>query len=701
MKRRLTALVSAALIVFSAAACTTGSSSDDGTTASKGKNNVVVAEKGYTEKTITTTKKGEINEVTVPYERQKLVEKQVTEEVTKEDPNKDSSKEQNTAGTGYSPDEVVSLSINNSKAVSKNWLGLNSVYQGFIFIPDATKLGRSYNQKMLERELKRIDEMDISLIRSYFEPSYAYVGGNVNDASSWDFSKKNPNMMYLYQWLDALKERNIVVALNMGWSAGDLYNEHTSISVNNPFYGCRFSDVVSGYAYWYAESLKWIIDKYGYTNVQYTVNLTEPLYYEYSAQKRQELNYRADISVENKVYAKNPAMKGVPMYMAKIGEKDYVCNAKTCYSKEMDEDYNYIHSFPDFYDITTGAKVNLTKKQKLTARLYTTWDMWLVIIKAADKKAKANGIRKKVQFVGPDVAFGGTIHMSYEKGVLTGKTPEMKPEDDIQWWIDHADDVIDVYSFHYYLPHWPGIGATQSATFYDDNYYMYKMYFDRFMEAVKPTGKAMWFDEFNYNTDTGENRQHYDDIVAENPLNPGQLAQATVAMMNSGIETGLTWQLFDTVWPYREGSGDEFVSGIHVIGMAPAMCKSSVPYISYYGFTLLTKYCGMMGSKTFYGESSDGVNLSMVEYQKKGKTYRSIIVVNTNVTERPVDITLSKSLGGVKMYRYLYNPFEVMADSSATMIDADICFKGTKNELRDVVPALSFAIYSTEYHVDN
>ncbi len=685
MKKRLIAIVLAVVMLFATAACASKTSGKKD--ASSLKSEKFTPDKAYTEKTVTNTQKGEEVKEEVPYDHQKVVTVTNVEEVFKDE--------------GFTEDDLINVSVDNSKAVQTNWMGLNAVYQGFIFIPDTTKLGRTYTQKMIDRELQRIDEMDITLLRSYFEPSYSYIGGDVTDPHSWDFSKSNPKMRYLYQWIEALQQRNVIVALNMGWSLTDLSggNAHTACSAENPFYKATYSQAIKGYAYWYSESLKWIVKTYGYTNVKYTFNYTEPLYYDYSFKSRVEYPYTADPDVTALVVSHNPSAAGKTLYMAKIGDAKYVCDRKTCYNG-TDEDGYKIPSFPNFYDIKTGKKHDLTEADKCTARVYTGWDMWLDAVGAANDKCKADGTRSLVKFVGPDVANGNKIHMSVEKSVKTGKSVDMNIEDDINWWINHANHILDVYSFHYYLPSWPGVGRG-TATIYDVDYDLITDYYDRYVKAVKKTGKPFWFDEFNYNIDTGENRQHYDDIYAENPINPDKLAEATIAMMNTGVQTGLLWQLFDTVWPYRDGSGDEFVSGIHVIGMAPAMCKSSIPFISYYGFTLLTKYCGMSGSTVYKGEGQNDVMLSMTKYKKNGKTYQSVIVLNMNFTEKPVDIKFAKSLGGAKMYRYLYNPYEVEADSSATMIDADTCFTGVKDRLQDVIPAFSFAIYSTEYHVNN
>ena len=173
-----------------------------------------------------------------------------------------------------------------------------------------------------------------------------------------------------------------------------------------------------------------------------------------------------------------------------------------------------------------------------------------------------------------------------------------------------------------------------------------------------------------------------------------QVAQTVIAAMNSGVNSALYWQLFEIVWPNRVDTGGEFREGIHILGTAPSLYESAIPYKLYYGFSLIAKYAGEFGSKTYYGEGEKGVCCSMVEYKKDGKTYQNVIVVNTTSLEQKISINFQKNIGK-NMYRYMFDPLKTVPNTAAEMIKTDKGFKNVTNLLQDTIPAASIVVYST------
>ncbi|MCQ2449810.1 MAG: GDSL-type esterase/lipase family protein, partial [Clostridia bacterium] len=303
------------------------------------------------------------------------------------------------------------------------------------------------------------------------------------------------------------------------------------------------------------------------------------------------------------------------------------------------------------------------------------WVDYLKLVDSADSALKTGGNRNLVKLVGPNIGMGDSTHFG---GTV---------EEDLQYFAALSDK-LDIYSFHFYAPHWPGSGGTNTMDDAStDNYARYTEIFNRYVAFAESLGKPYWFDEFNYSAGSGG-------IMAqqEDPLMGTQYAQAIASAMNSGVENALLWQLFEIKWPGRESSGWEFENGTHVIGLAPSLLESDVPYKPYYAYSLLTKYLGERGSTVYAGGGSGGVYNAMVENPDGTK---SIMVVNTGNAAKTVTTSFSNPLANESLYRVCYNPTLIYPDSSAEVIGADSIITGVSTTLTDVVPANSFVIYTT------
>lgn len=498
--------------------------------------------------------------------------------------------------------DVLNLDVENNKVFNSNWDGINAIHQGFIFMPD--EYGREYSDEQIAEELKRMGDMDINMVRSYMDAGYAFesrTGSNVT--YDWD----NERMQGFYKWLDAMEERDIEVAVQMGWSIGSIAGATTQDTANYtiPWYQSGklniYSDMIDMYTDWVELFIREVIIKRGY-DIEYLVMFTEPYHF---------------------------------------------------------NEYTFF--------VAPGVKE--TKNG---------WEVTVDVIKATDKALEEAGLRDMVKLTGPQY---GMSKEFYEGETL---------EEELKWWIDRIGDCIDVYTFHWYVPTWPGNGSSNSASLLDDNYDLWLYYFEQIVEIIGKTGKPFWFDEWMY----GGSGDKLAREIQTQDFYPQQIAQTSIAAMNSGVNSALLWQLFEIVWPNKLQNNHEFTDGIHKLGTAPSLYESAIPYKYYYGFSLLAKYCGEKGSNVYYGQGERGVYCSMVEYEKNGKKYQNVIVVNTSSIEQKININFEKKIGK-NMYRYLFDPLKTVPNTSAEMISVDKGFKNVNKVLQDTIPAASIVVYST------
>ena len=494
--------------------------------------------------------------------------------------------------------DVIDLNVDNSKVFNAEWDGVNAIDQGFMFLPD--QYGRNYSDAQIEEELNRREKMDLNMVRSYMDAGYAFKSRS-GDVITYDWNSER--MQAFYKWLDAMEERDIEVAVQMGWGIGSIANATTKdhLGYTIPWYISGqlniYSDMIDMYTDWVELFIREVIIKRGY-DIQYLVMFTEPYHF----------------------------------------------NEYTFY-------------------------VAPEKKETKNA-----WEVTVDVIRATDKALKEAGLRDMVKLTGPQYGLSDEF---YEGETL---------EEELDWWISRIGDCIDVYTFHWYCPNWPGAGKSSAANMLDDNYDLWLYYFNEFERILSKTGKPFWFDEWNYGAQAMDNQKK--DFYAQ------QVSQTVIAAMNAGLNTCLYWQLFETIWPTRFDTGGEFREGIHILGTAPSLYESAIPYKLYYGLSLLIKYAGEIGSKVYYDEGGSGVCLSMVEYEKDGKKYQNVIVVNTTSLEQKISINFEKSIGK-NMYRYCYDPIKTVPNTSAEMISADKGFKNVDKVLQDTIPAGSIVVYST------
>jgi hypothetical protein len=146
--------------------------------------------------------------------------------------------------------------------IENDFLGVNAVYHGFAFMPE--EVNKGMNDADRGREFDRVQRIGLNIARTWYRPDWA-CGNNIYNNFDWTSGK----MTAFYNWLHAMKNRNVDVALNLGWwFSGDTSMDSSQNTTTDP----------KRYAEWVSESLHQIIEVRGYTNVRYGVLFTEPGY---------------------------------------------------------------------------------------------------------------------------------------------------------------------------------------------------------------------------------------------------------------------------------------------------------------------------------------------------------------------------------------------------------------------------------------
>jgi hypothetical protein len=164
------------------------------------------------------------------------------------------------------PAAAVTLSVNTGAVIQDNFLGVNAVYHGTSSLPEANANGMTDALRTIEYD--RVGGMNLHIARSWYRPQYTY-GNNYYGTPDWNTT----NMTALYSWLQEMKDRNIEVALQMGWWFGsDLYNGDGLGKAPNT---TPTANDIGNFKHWVSDSLNQIVNVKGFTNVKYIVMFTE------------------------------------------------------------------------------------------------------------------------------------------------------------------------------------------------------------------------------------------------------------------------------------------------------------------------------------------------------------------------------------------------------------------------------------------
>jgi len=150
------------------------------------------------------------------------------------------------------------------EVINNDFKGVNAVYHGFCYMPENVNAGMT--EADCQKEFKMIREMGLNVARTWYSPDYL-VGPTGTLFSPFDFN--NPSMVAFCRWLDKMKELNVDVALQTGWWFG-----------GHPFFNKpypEYSTDTERFCYWMTESLKYLVNVRGYSNIKYLVFFTEPI----------------------------------------------------------------------------------------------------------------------------------------------------------------------------------------------------------------------------------------------------------------------------------------------------------------------------------------------------------------------------------------------------------------------------------------
>ncbi len=160
--------------------------------------------------------------------------------------------------------ENSSVKINRSKIINDHYKGSGGVYHGFSFMPGNEAMGLCGEAR--ERELRRVEEMQLKVARTWFRP---------------DYSREMMEKFNL--WLDEMKRLGVEVAIQSAWwftkdvwyFAHEKHNDPTYTQSIDNFKACS-----KKLANWIAKALEYFIVVRNYTHIKYLVLFTEPTSYE-------------------------------------------------------------------------------------------------------------------------------------------------------------------------------------------------------------------------------------------------------------------------------------------------------------------------------------------------------------------------------------------------------------------------------------
>lgn len=158
----------------------------------------------------------------------------------------------------------MELKIQTEEVIQDNFLGLNATYHGFAFMPEQAAKGM--NDADRTREFDRVSRMGLHIARTWYRPDWV-VGDTLTNEFHWDTVK----FKAFCQWLQAMKDRNVDVALQAGWwFTKDTYYGNAG---PNP------EKDLARYAEWVSESIHQLVEIQGFTNIKYLILFTEPTTY--------------------------------------------------------------------------------------------------------------------------------------------------------------------------------------------------------------------------------------------------------------------------------------------------------------------------------------------------------------------------------------------------------------------------------------
>lgn len=626
--------------------------------------------------------------------------------------------------------KLKQLKIKNINPVCSNFWGNGAVYHCYAEMPDDDN--RQYTPDLAEVEADRAGAIRLKFARTF----YGWYGYDKNKkAWTWE----TPECKALYRWLQRIKDRGIVVALNTGWCCpGDVNS--TCWNGESPFtVPGDWSASVQNYADWVSETVHQLIEVRGFDNIKVFTLFTEPQYLsgEYSksqikayGQNMSELQKNAWMECAERVDSalkRDKRRDKILLMGPNEGSVETSDMLRWVVEQKVNIDIYASHSYQFSKEFVLQPGMTQGPNGKVPL-LYSPGGR--IFQKVQLKKGKNYTLKVKIFWMIPDILHvSGTIvfgAFSTELGTInTGGEPTnrlsygstdlinpalAKPE--VQEYsvnfnsescteafvgIYHdlkqpdakivlqqmslteqgkTEQLLKNFDFKQDFEYWKVAYAGASTDFYND----WCSYCKTALQYV-PKNKLFIYDEYNCVYDRNNSRiNHGSNIV-----------NAAVAYMNSGCNGSMLWTLFDQQWPNcHTTNSDSFVNGDHQCGVAPLLSKSLIPHLSYYAFGLLSRYTGGWGSKVYKGVGTQNLHTTMNILPDGNIT---LVVVNNKATSDEFvvnfDLAVNKTL-----YRHCFDPSAVVPNSQAILPGVDAEFKVEKT-LKDSIRPFSVTIYTS------
>lgn len=300
---------------------------------------------------------------------------------------------------------------------------------------------------------------------------------------------------------------------------------------------------------------------------------------------------------------------------------------------------------------------------------YSSWlEYYSFVCHKIHDKLVESGIRDKIKLVGPN---------------YSTNDPNF-PYDVIGYAVSNMNDIIDIYSWHYY-GHKDGHSST-----YEGWMDMVKEY----SAKIARTGKPFWIDEFGIINMFEKERS--------TPFYGLYLSKAVAGMINAGAQTMLLWILFDQQYVQElenYTSDDAFHNGVHRWGT----CKwphddienPTEPYPSWYAYSLMSKYLGgEPGTQVLKTVSSENSKLYIVGVKHPSGDL-SLMVVNDSSDEQEFKIRFNQKLSPKTFNKHEYNPAKLNVTEDAVIPPVVLTKENVEDSFVDNITPYSMAIYTT------
>ena len=629
------------------------------------------------------------------------------------------------------------LKINNTISVQNDFQGNGAIYHGYAGMPD--ECGRVYTNEQCEIEAERAGKMKLKIARTMYK---WWAWDKTTNTWNWD----NAIMTALYKWLQRMKDRNITVALNTGWTnPGDINS--SSWMNESPFtVEGDWKQSIKNYADWVSETVHQIVEVRGFTNVKILVMFTEPqradgvlpegkntyeTWFEatkaaHDALVRDGRRHLVKLMGPNEGgtttsdmvkwvaentgdfldiyssheylnvmhipshFAKEYATKGVCVFrfdqpgmrcFRKVNlapDTDYTFKVYYRFENEANEPINRDVKFGAFQDLEFDEIFNddenkpvdginadsiISLDAKSLSKEYTCLE---ISFNSKDAKSAKIGVFSDLinnNFSGATLnSPHGILIIDYFELIETksGKSIDINQAlaNDAEGWNTKYAGLVS-----------PNMDA----------YHCWYKWAKTGLQYV-PDGKPFCFDEYNvtFNRDYAR-------------INHGaEIATAAVALMNAGVQSSLMWTLFDQQWPNDHTyNADSFVDGDHRMGIMPNLTRSLVPHLSYYAFSLISRFVES-GSKVYEGFGENFIHTTMA-VSPSGET--TIIVVNCKDEADDFIISFDESQN-LKLNRYVFDPNTLIPDEKAEMIKSDKSI-AISSVLKDTISPFGVTVYTT------